>query len=588
MKAEPDELAPAEVDALRAEGLISDDEAFALKKCWYQYRPEQYIYDKFGWTPWNGDDDHPGQQQIIDAYVLALRQMHERDEYEHGLVSACDLQYWSPGETIRNWIRLEAGHTVGKTKLASGLVSHFFDCFVPSIIYTFAPTWPQIKSLLWKEIASDRKRAEDLPGRVLETCEIKTEDAAHFAQGRATNDAGGKGSERVHGQHGKFLMFVLDEAEGVAKFVFDAVKSMMSGGICIAILLANPKTRTSEFYKCRLLNHVISYRMSCIWHPNVVAGKEIVPGAVRRDYVRDMVEQHADLVDEHNEDDLTFDLPFDLQIGGTVYPSGTIWKPDPEFLFRVLGIAPLNISGNTLVPVGRYEAATKRAEPAYGDPRAARIGVDVARWGDDAGTVYLLHNGRVRRTHQIWQLDTIEYLQRIKKVALSLPDDVYSLHIRIDGGGGFGSGIIDLLRIDDELIKRFADFRVFEVHFNATRSEHGEYYDLATEMYAQAAETIKGICIDDAPETLQADLCERRYDWRNVAGVSVKILESKREFKKPNRLGRSPDDGDGFVLAVSPDFLFDTGNWSDALGGDEFDAGQSEYASEAVRVASNW
>lgn len=573
---------PNEVDALLDQCLISEQEATCLKQVYYQYEPAEYIRDKFGWSPWDGNEEHPGQQQIIDDYVLALRQMHEKDDYEHGRVVDEDLEYWTPGETIKNWIRLEAGHTVGKTKLASGLVSHFFDCFVPSIIYTYAPTWPQIKTLLWKEINSDRKRA-DVPGRVLETCEIKTDDAAHFAMGRATNDAGGKGSERIHGQHGKYLMFVLDEAEGVASFVFDAVKSMMSGGICIAILLANPKTRTSDFYKCRLLSYVVSRRMSCIWHPNVLAGKEIVPGAVKRDYVRDMVEAHAEIIDHHSEDDLTFELPFDIRIGPTVYGVGTIWKPDPEFMFRVLGIPPVNIAGNTFFPVGRYEAACNRKEPLCGDPRIARIGVDVARFGDDPGTVYLYRGGRARRTHQIWQLDTIEYIQRIKKVALALPADVWSLHIRIDGGGGFGSGIIDQLRIDDELIRRFGDFEVFEVHFNATRVAGGKYYDLATEMYAETSETLRGMVIDDAPETLQADLCERKYDWRNVSGIAVKILESKREFKKPNRAGRSPDDGDGLVLAVSPDFMFDSGNWEHAAGDDGSNE-PLENTSEAANV----
>jgi hypothetical protein len=34
----------------------------------------------------------------------------------------------------------------------------------------------------------------------------------------------------------------------------------------------------------------------------------------------------------------------------------------------------------------------------------------------------------------------------------------------------------------------------------------------------------------------------------------VKKLEEKKKFKK--RMKRSPDDGDGFVMAVAPDFLF--------------------------------
>lgn len=576
-----------EIDALQSEGFITGVEADALRQVYwgldsYRFDASGYIRSKLGWDPWGGTPEHPGQQEVIDAYELALRQLHEKDDFEHDRVSAADLKYWTPGDTIRNQLRLETGHTVGKTKLASGLVNHFFDCFTPSIIYTFAPGWKQIHDLLWKEVKVDR-RGKGLPGRILD---LRLEvDDNHFATGTSTSDAGGKGSERVQGQHGKYLMFVLDEAEGIADFVFDAVKSMASGGICIVLMLANPKTRSSRFHKVKALSSVVSYRISCLWHPNVLAGKEIVPGAVKRDYVREMIEEHCETVSDHVDDDHTFDLPFDLKIGEAEYPAGTIWKPNAEFLFRVLGIPPANISDKTLITAGRYEAACNRKVPLSVSARKARIGVDVARYGKDAGTVYLDHLGYVRRTHQIWQLDSNDYYHKVKDLALSLPDDVHDLHIRVDGGGGFGSGVIDKLKIDDDLIQRFAEFRVFEVHFNATRTAGGKYYDLATEMYAQAAESMKGLCIVSPPEALEADLTERLYDWRNAKGIDVKILESKKEFRKPDRVGRSPDDGDGFVLAVAPDFLFDTGDWSDGLA-DDGDDGYTEYTSEAASV--NW
>ena len=54
-------------------------------------------------------------------------------------------------------------------------------------VYSFAPTWEQIHDLLWKEIGADRE-GKGLPGRVLDTCEIKLRKN-HFAKGRATNNA---------------------------------------------------------------------------------------------------------------------------------------------------------------------------------------------------------------------------------------------------------------------------------------------------------------------------------------------------------------------------------------------------------------
>ena len=149
----------------------------------YRFDVVGYIGERLGWQPWAGDGVHPGQLEVVQAYELALRQLHERYEYEQGRLTLDDLRWWQPGQVIRNRIRIEAGHTVGKTKLASGLFSHFFDTCEPAIIYSFAPGYEQINDLLWKEIRTDRGNA-GLPGRLLDTPELKLRPN-YFAKGRA-------------------------------------------------------------------------------------------------------------------------------------------------------------------------------------------------------------------------------------------------------------------------------------------------------------------------------------------------------------------------------------------------------------------
>ncbi len=523
----------------------------------YSHDAVGYIRDKLRWEPWAGQDGEPGQLEVIRAYEHALAQQIERREYEHGRLAEGELKFWAPGETIRNRLRLEAGHTVGKTKLASGLFSHFFDCFPPAIVYTFAPSWKQIKHLLWKEIETDRKGRDDLPGRVLETCEIKYRPD-HFATGAATSDAGGRGTERIHGQHGPYLMFILDEAEGCADFVYDAVDSMASGGIVIVLMLANPRTRTSRFHKAKTRSDTRSFRISCIAHPNVRAGREVIPGAVRRDYVVGMVERHCEPVVGHEPDNHTFDLPFPVTISSGSYPAGTIFRPDAEFMFRVLGVAPTNVADDAFVPVGRYEAAKKRDLAPAG--ATARMGCDVARYGKDFGTLYVRQGMAVWRAAQLAQQDTNAYAGAIITAAESLArTGVSSLHVRIDAGGGFGGGVADRIKDDQRLRALFADFQVFEVDFggNAHLRSVDSYADHITEMYAEAAESLNGIAVLRPPDALEQDLTERRFRWVNLAGVALRRLEPKDEFRKPTRVGRSPDDGDGFVLAVAPDHLFD-------------------------------
>lgn len=523
----------------------------------YRFDPERYITEKLGWTPWSGSEEQPGQVQVLDAYTLALRQLHEKRDFENSEIGRAELEYWQPGQIIQNRIRVPAGHTVGKTKLSSGIVNHFFDCYPPAIIYTFAPSWEQIHDLLWKELKSDR-RGKGLPGRINDL-ELKVNDD-HFAKGRATNDAGGQGTERAQGQHGKYLMFVIDEAEGVADFVFNAIDSMASGGIAVVLMLANPRTRFSRFHKAKNLANVKSLRISCLWHPNVVAGREVVPGSVRREYVEQMIDSHCEVAATHDDDAYTFTVPFDVIANGTVaaagkaLPAGTIFRPDPEFMFRILGIAPANVADNTLVPSGRYEAATKR-EPSGDNPTKARMGVDAARWGKDYGTLFVEHAGVVWRAAQIWHLDTMVYAQVIKEEALRLAEHgVTSLHIRVDGGGGFGSGVIDRLKRDVELMDAFEDFQVFEVNFNGTPHNPKAYANLISEMYDLAGERLKVLRLVDPPEALEADVTERTYDWVIKGGETVKELTDKKQFKKEH--GRSPDDGDGWALCTAPDHLF--------------------------------
>jgi hypothetical protein len=517
----------------------------------YRFDPAAYIVGRLDWEPWSGTEEQPGQSEVLDAYALALRQQHERADFEAGIKTLDDLTCWQPGQTIRNQIRVEAGHTIGKTKMASGIVNHFFDCFAPSIIYTFAPTRKQIHDLLWKEIKTDRA-GKGLPGRILDLALDRGPD--HFANGMATNNAGGTGTERVQGQHGKYLMFILDEAEGIADYVWDAITSMMSGGIAIVLMLANPRTRLSRFHKARELPSVRSFRISCIWHPNVLHGREVVPGAVRRDYVEMMLAEHCEVVPQHDEDAQTFEVP---------WRPGVIFRPDTEMLFRVLGTAPKSIADNTLIALGRYEAAVNR-EPAVGTPQIARMGVDVARYGKDAGTLYVNHDGTCRRAARFHHQDTTAYALAIIEEAKRLAGlGVTHLAIRIDGGGGFGGGVIDQLAHSLDLANLFIEIAILEVHFNGAPYDWHSYAELATEMYAEANESLKRLALAEPPSELEADLCERTYRWMNRSGIAVKKLEPKDDFKR--RQGRSPDDGDGFVLAVAPDHIFAAGQTPTAV-----------------------
>jgi hypothetical protein len=281
---------------------------------------------------------------------------------------------------------------------------------------------------------------------------------------------------------------------------------------------------------------------------------------VTRHYVADMLEKHCEEVDAHDPDEYTFTLDFDVDYKGSRKSTGTIFKPNAIFLFRVLGVPPPNVADKTLIPVGRFEAACVR-EPKDGDRTKARLGIDVARFGLDYGTLYVYWNNRIWRYAQFFKEDTNLYRAKVKELAKDLKSrGVTSLHIRIDGGGGFASGIVDPLKNDAEISSLFTDFQIFEVHFNSDPKDEAAFDDAITEWMASAGESLKTAAVLSAPEQLMSDLCDREFKWAQRKDKDVKRIESKTDFKK--RIHRSPDDGDGFVLALAADRLFSSSHQS--------------------------
>lgn len=537
----------------------------------YRFDPVAYVKDKLKYTPWAGQNGATGQVELLEYYGLVLKQLHERKEYEQGEKEEHELIHWKPGQEIQNWISVDAGHNLGKTTSGGFIVNHFFDCF-PAIGYCFAPSFKQINNLLFKEIRVQR-RDKGLPGRVLDGEPSLKDTADHFVEGKATDNSHNTGTEQAQGQHNPFLIFIIDEAEGVPKYVYDAVRSMASGGIAVVIVLRNPRTTTCEANKIRKRSNCKSFRISCLDHPNVIHDREIIPGSVRRQYVEEHLEE-CEVVSEHDPDSYTFSVP---------WRPGVIYRPSLECLWRVLGVASSQTGSRCFVPTGRYEAAKQR-KPVSQDVHKVRLGLDCQRDGTDIAPLFVRHDGavwcpRVFRTEANSEAETTyKYSEGVKEVALELkrkslglasnPSDwkpytnqgITSLHVRVDAGGGFGGGPVDRIRRMQELIDAFSDFQVIEVKFGSSAKDDKKYFDLITELTADAAESLKALSLLNPPNELEEDLTERLYDWRNAESREVKKLEKKDEFRKRHG-GRSPDYGDACVLAVAGEGLFKKREW---------------------------
>lgn len=114
----------------------------------------------------------------------------------------------------------------------------------------------------------------------------------------------------------------------------------------------------------------------------------------------------------HNDDEFTFELPYDVTGSDQFCPSGSIFRPNPRFMTNILSITPPNSADNTVVLVGRYEGAHKRV-PDGGDPTIVRVGLDAARFGSDLGKMYVYWQDAVWLACEFFKQNTEKYVDTI-------------------------------------------------------------------------------------------------------------------------------------------------------------------------------
>ncbi len=160
-----------------------------------------------------------------------------------------------------------------------------------------------------------------------------------------------------------------------------------------------------------------------------------------------------------------------------------------------------------------------------------RLGVDVARHGDDATVIYCrqgIHSGPFLAVRN---LDTHGVAQRVALAMLRTKSEVAF----VDEGGN--PGVVDELR----------RMRVNVVAVNFSSKPNDErYYNKRAEMWYAMAQWVKGggqIPVDDT--MLHDDLMAPTYTFKQ----SKILIEEKDKIKE--RLGRSPDWGDALCLTFA-------------------------------------
>lgn len=208
-------------------------------------------------------------------------------------------------------------------------------------------------------------------------------------------------------------------------------------------------------------------------------------------------------------------------------------RDNPYVLVRIFGRFPPS-SFNALIGPDEVAQSMKRYYREYEIGQAALVlGVDVARFGDDASCVFPRRGIQAFMPKKFRNIDSTQGAGVVARIWQDEGADACF----IDDTGGFGAGWIDQLR----LLGRAP----IGIHFAGKANNATKYVNKRAEMYFNAVEWIKrGGALPDVPE-LAAALTQTTYTFQG----DRLLLEPKDDIKK--KLGYSPDEADAFCLSFA-------------------------------------
>lgn len=372
---------------------------------------------------------------------------------------------------------------------------------------TTAPTWESVEGVLWREIHTRLARAPVfLPGARNQT--DLTIDKTWYAIGLSTNMP-----SAFQGRHHPDLLVVVDEAPGVNEQVHLEISTLATGEQNRIVMIGNPTATVGTFYEA-FKNPDVWHcmKISCLEHPNVVHGKEIIKGAVTVGWVEERRK---------------------------------MWGEQHPFWFsRVLGEFPL-ISNRGVIPLGWIERQTNEVERKKAILQAEEEGIpcvgglDVSRYGENR-TVLTVRRGDAVLFQTAWT-----HTSTMETVGLAIRAiKEHELGVLVVDESGVGGGVVDrLLEQGQPVLAYNGGHRAFTP---------GGYANRRSEMWWVLRERLeKGRLwlprpLADTKDFLTADLVGPQYEVTSAGRIKVWTKEKMLEEGL-----KSPDFADSLVLSFA-------------------------------------
>ena len=394
-----------------------------------------------------------------------------------------------------------SGHGIGKSALVAWLIRWIMDTrpFAKGVVT--ANTGEQLRTKTWAELAKWHYIGITGPWWQLNASagsmnyyhkDFREQWRCDAQTSREEN------SEAFAGLHAanSTPFYIFDEASGIPDKIFEVREGGLTDGEPMVFDFGNPTKNTGRFF-------------------------QNMEGRFRHNYHRRSIDSRD--VEQTNKglfDQWAADYGIDSDF----------------FKVRVRGIFP-DAGSLQLIPMSLYED-NLNLEVAAAPFDPVIMGVDVARFGDDASVIWI-RRGRDADSdndfeHQIFhKADLMTVASRVAEIAKRVnPDAIF-----VDGGG-VGGGVIDRL-------EQLTVPNVIEINFGAKATQKG-MANMRAQMWYNLKEALKVGVRLPAMEDLRTDLTSLEYGY-NVRNDLQ--LESKDDMKK--RGLASPDLADALALTYA-------------------------------------
>lgn len=326
------------------------------------------------------------------------------------------------------------------------------------------------------------------------------------------------GATRFQGFHSPHLLYIVDEAPGIAPEIFDAIVGGMAGGSARLVLLGNPTLTSGYFYDCFA-------KSRCDWHTITISAFDSP----------NLAGLTIDELLAMSEDELDCNpRPYLTTRRWTIERHREWGAENPLYQSRVLGQFPTQ-SEEALLSLAWLEAAKGRTLSVPVSACKCRAGTDIAGPGECESTLTIRRGPRILAQHAWGEADP-----RGQVIAALMPykerDDLESVNVDSAGiGWGMYCHLLDL------------GFPAVAVNVGERPRDPEKFANLKAELYfALRLRAEAGDLSGLTDEKTIGQLAGIRYKHDARGRV---VIESNEDARK--RGVKSPDRAESVMLAFA-------------------------------------